>query len=199
MQKTGGMVLKRKTLLYLIFASILILFGCNGDDHQVTGDPENGTVEQDDHQNRDTSNDKNDQADDTSQETVEQNNMKSGQTLFPFSSFDLDVEYEGNREFDVDYEDHINEVDDDNDQDDDNEGIEAEIKDELNNEHLRGNEAFERLRPIFESFTFTKDTPKEEVISEVLKAFNLKDDYIEFDLDIDFSDGIERDYEDRNG
>ncbi|MDQ7864439.1 YusW family protein [Peribacillus frigoritolerans] len=34
--------------------------------------------------------------------------------------------------------------------------------------------------------TFTKDSTDEEVIQEVTKAFNLKDDYQEFDLEVVF-------------
>lgn len=176
--------MERKNLLFLIFFSMLFLVGCNND--QVTEVPDNAPVENDDGKMDMSGKRDENQTKDPTQKTENQVNTNTEQELFPFTSFDLDVKYDGNREFDVDYEN-------------DREGMEAELKDEINNEHLRGDEAFERIRPIFESFTFTKDTPMEEVISEVLQAFNLEDNYIEFDLDIDFSDGTERDYEDGNG
>ncbi|MBR8645996.1 hypothetical protein KEH51_24990 [[Brevibacterium] frigoritolerans] len=40
--------------------------------------------------------------------------------------------------------------------------------------------------------TFTKDSTDEEVIQEVTKAFNLKDGYQEFDLEIVFDDGTKK-------
>lgn len=147
-----------------LFLTTMILSGCNvNDNDNVSAPPENASVEQDNHpQNA-------------------ENNTQSD-NLFAFTSFDLDVDFPGDKSFEVDYE---------NDAD----GMEVEIEDNIvHNETLRGDEAFERLRPIFENFTFDKTTSEDKVISEVLKAFNLPTNYTDFDLDIRFNDGTEREY-----
>lgn len=150
-----------KNFLFLFLAT-MILSGCNGNDN-VSSPPENASVEKD--------------TPSPSTDNNEQNDY-----LFAFTSFDLDVDFGGNRSFEVHYE---NEVD----------GMEAEIEDNvINNENVKGNEAFERLRPIFENFTFDQTTLDDKVIAEVLEAFNLNTDYIDFELDIRFNDGTEREY-----
>ncbi|MGG4265282.1 YusW family protein [Peribacillus simplex] len=42
--------------------------------------------------------------------------------------------------------------------------------------------------------TFTKESTDEEVIQEVTKAFDLKDDYQEFDLEVVFEDGTKKEH-----
>ena len=51
---------------------------------------------------------------------------------------------------------------------------------------------------MFQSFKFNKDTAEEEVIKEVLNAFNLPDNYQKFDLEIRFADGTEKEYHKQN-
>lgn len=115
------------------------------------------------------------------------NHMNQGYTkqneghLFNFTSFDLDIEYQNNQSYEIDYE---NERD----------GMEADIEDEVDNTTLKGNEAFEQLSPKFEKFTFDSSTSDEEVITEVLKAFKLNTDYTKFELDIEFTDGKRKKY-----
>lgn len=101
--------------------------------------------------------------------------------LFNFTNFDLDVEYAENKEYDVDYESESNE-------------LEAEIKDDISNTQVKGDEAFEVLRPIFEQLTFDKDTSNEDVVSEVTKAFDLDEEYQKFELEVKFLDGTEKEY-----
>jgi len=93
----------------------------------------------------------------------------------------LDVEYAENKEYDVDYESESN-------------GLEAEIKDDISNTQIKGDEAFEVLRSIFEQLKFDKDTPNEEVVSEVTKAFDLDEDFQKFELEVKFLDGTEKEY-----
>lgn len=98
-----------------------------------------------------------------------------------FASFDLDVDYPNNNSYEVDYDNKNNEK-------------EAEIKDERNNSLLKEDKAFEQLRPIFEQLTFDQTTADKDVISEVLKAFNLNNDFTKFELDVEFPDGTEKEY-----
>jgi len=103
------------------------------------------------------------------------------ESLFNFTNFDLDVEYAENKEYDVDYESESNE-------------LEAEIKDDISNTQVKGDEAFEVLRPIFEQLKFDKDSPNEDVVSEVTKAFDLDEEYQKFELEVKFLDGTEKEY-----
>lgn len=108
-------------------------------------------------------------------------NNKQDDQSFPFIEFDLDVDYKDQKSFEVSYEN-------------DREGMSAEYEDTINNEILRGDEAFERLRPIFESMTFDKNTEENEVISQVVDAFQLNTDYLKLELEITFTDGTKREY-----
>jgi hypothetical protein len=111
-----------------------------------------------------------------------QENTRQGEVnLFNFTSFYLDVDYSKNQSYEIDYE---------SDQD----GMESEITDELSNKTLKGNDAFDQLRPKFENFTFDSSTPDEDVISEVSKAFNISKNYYSFELDVEFTDGKEKRY-----
>lgn len=115
---------------------------------------------------------------------VEKNESTSNQTTdatFRFTHFDLDVDYRENEEFDVDYENKPNE-------------LEAEISDDRNNRHLQGNEAYAELKPIFEKLTFDANTEDEQVISEVVNAFQLGDDFVELELQVTFDDGTTKNY-----
>ncbi|MBD8069456.1 YusW family protein [Bacillus sp. PS06] len=157
--------MKKRTLFTAVLLSCGLLAGCNGDDENVTDVPENAPVEQNTTTNQEDTTQTEDQA-------------------FNFTHFDLDVEYSGNQEYDVDYENERN-------------GMEAEIKDERTNTQSKGDEAFATLQPIFENLTFDQLTTEDEVISEVMSAFNLGEDFEKFELEVRFSDGTQKEYKQR--
>ncbi|MEG0384665.1 YusW family protein [Solibacillus cecembensis] len=101
------------------------------------------------------------------------NTAKDG--AFSFNSFSLDVDYGINDSFEVDYEVENNVV-------------EASIEDRANTK-FEGNDAYSQLAPIFKSFMFTSASTDQEIITEVLAAFKLDENYHEFEADIHFSDG----------
>ena len=89
-----------------------------------------------------------------------QGNTRQGEdNLFNFTSFDLDVDYQNNQSYEIDYE---------NDQD----GMEAEITDERNNKTLKGNDAFDQLRTKFENFTFDSSPFKRNHIINIQENFH---------------------------
>ncbi|MEK4536943.1 YusW family protein [Peribacillus sp. FSL K6-1552] len=101
---------------------------------------------------------------------------------FTFKDFQLEVDYAGNdNEYEAEY---------------DAMGVqtEASIDDQLNKHEVHSDEAMEELTPILEKLTFTKDSSDDEVIQDVTKAFNLKDDYEEFDLEVTYDDGTKKEY-----
>lgn len=119
---------------------------------------------------------------------TEQNTMNQTSTVtettdapFNFTHFDLDIEYADDKSYDVSYENEASRA-------------EAQIEDEVNNTKLEGNEATNKLVPIFESFTFDKDTPDDEVIDEVLQKFEQPDSFLELELEIKFADGTVKEY-----
>ncbi|MFD4928828.1 YusW family protein [Peribacillus butanolivorans] len=115
----------------------------------------------------------------TNSETGTDNNKK---LPFIFKDFQLEVDYAGNdNEYEAEY---------------DAMGVqtEASIDDQLNKHEVHSEEAMEELTPILEKLTFTKDSSDDEVIQDVTKAFNLKDDYEEFDLEVTYDDGTKKEY-----
>jgi hypothetical protein len=108
-------------------------------------------------------------------------NEVTGDPVFNITSFDLDVDYSGTDSYEVEYENDLD-------------GLEARIEDEINHQRLNGDEAFEQLRPIFEQFNFDQSTAEEEVMAEVLESFNLDNDFTKLELEVEYSDGIEKKY-----
>lgn len=98
-----------------------------------------------------------------------------------FAEFSLEVDYSSKEKYDASFEKDVN-------------GIEAKIEDDVNNENLQGNKAYDILNPILEKLTFDATTPNEQVIEEVLTAFSLDNNFVEFELDVLFSDGTQKEY-----
>ncbi len=110
-----------------------------------------------------------------------ENSTSTADTAYNFTHFDLDVTYANNKSYEVSYENETT-------------GAEAKIEDEINNKKETGNQAIDTLAPIFGSFKFDVATANDDVINEVLQKFNLADNYREFELEIKFADGTEKEY-----
>lgn len=117
-------------------------------------------------------------------QTDEKNGGQAINSALPFIHFDLDVEYAQDVDFSADYESERN-------------GLEAEINDERTNRRLQGDEAFTELSPILEQLAFRENTSEEEVIAEVLDAFQLDDNFVEFELEVTFANGTRKKYQQR--
>ena len=116
--------------------------------------------------------------------TADNNNNNNNNTInltHKFAEFNLEIDYSPNVKYDASFEKDV-------------EGIEASIEDQVNNIHLRGNEAFDKLNPILEKLTFDASTPNEQVIEQVLSTFGLDSNYVEFELDVLYSDGTQKEY-----
>ncbi|WP_339228989.1 YusW family protein [Oceanobacillus sp. FSL K6-2867] len=102
---------------------------------------------------------------------------------YPFTSFDLEADFEGTEDIvEVEYEQDTNET-------------EASYRNETQGIQLRGDEAMQELDSIFSTFDFDENTPKEEVLSTVLEAFNIPNDAQNVELDIEYSGGTEVEYQ----
>ena len=116
--------------------------------------------------------------------TANNNNNNNNNTInltHKFAEFNLEVDYSPNVKYDASFEKDVD-------------GIEASIEDQVNNIHLRGNEAFDKLNPILEKLTFDASTPNEQVIEQVLSTFGLDSNYVEFELDLLYTDGTQKEY-----
>jgi YusW-like protein len=114
-------------------------------------------------------------------EDTSNNTEETKEEAFSFTGFDLDVDYKDNKTIDVDYE---NEKD----------GAEAKYQDDLNDQNLSSDEAMNKLSPIFEDFNFDQSTDEQEVINQVKEAFSIEDGYQNFELEIKYSGGAEKEY-----
>ena len=96
----------------------------------------------------------------------------------------MDADYSMTESFEAEYENEQS-------------GVEASIEDDVNGENLYGDEAYARFEPIFQGFTFDQSTPDDEVIAEVLKGFDLAEDYQDIEIEVRFADGTEKEYHQR--
>ncbi|KGR85834.1 YusW family protein [Lysinibacillus odysseyi] len=163
--------------------SMLLLAACGNDDEKVKDKPKDAPTEQNESttdNNATTNNGTTDNADNN----ANNNAVSNANASFDFTHFSLDVDYSETKSFEVEYENEQS-------------GVEASIEDDINGDNSYGDEAYERLEPIFQSFKFGASTPEDEVITEVLNVFNLRDDYTELELEIRFTDGTEKEYHNR--
>ena len=108
---------------------------------------------------------------------------ETAQREFGFQSFDLDIDTADQKDaieasFDIDIS-----------------NTEAEYVNQLESKNLSGNDAYTELEPIFKEIGLTKDMSKEDVIKKVTQAFGVEE-YTEFELEVDFSDGVSQEYND---
>lgn len=123
---------------------------------------------------------------------TEQNNDASNQEdmlqrmdELDYAEFELEVEYAGDTEYEVELETKSVGT------------VKAKIEDSLNHIEKNGTEAFDELHPLVQKLNITQQTNKDEAISEVMKTFNLPTDYTKFDLEITFTDGSKIEFEDK--
>ncbi|WP_455662201.1 YusW family protein [Pradoshia sp.] len=156
---------KLLSILTICFLTFLVA-GC-GDDNKSTNDNTANEQEQSDN----TSN--SDQ--DTNADPAQTNND------LPFNEFSLEVKYPNNQEYEADYEYEHNTID-------------ASIEDDVNNTRVTGNEAEKQLGDILKSLDIDAQTSEKDVISKVISAFDVADNYQAIEVDITFTDGTEKEY-----
>ncbi|MFJ7975438.1 YusW family protein [Peribacillus sp. JNUCC 23] len=159
---------KSLQVLFVSFAALILLAAC-GNKNEVDNPPAEEKAGQTNSGNA----------------NVEQDQIQNTELASKgkFKEFELGVEYAGDKEYSVDY-DTLGDM-------------EASIEDEINGEHIYGDDAMSQLNTKFEQLTFTKDTSDNEVIKEVLQVFNLDENYQEFELDVHFDDGTKKEYKNK--
>lgn len=172
-----------KRLAIFSFAILLAFFmtACsndsNGNDNPNASQPnleENQNSEVTDNENTSSNN-----------ATSDKEEMKSKMDELEFSEIDVEVSYGKNQEYEAAIEQ------------DKNRPIEAEVEDELNDVYLQGKEAFDDIYSKAKTLNLSSAASDEEVIDQVLKAFDLKSDYEKFEVEIKFNDGTELEVTDK--
>lgn len=103
-----------------------------------------------------------------------------------FSEIAISISYSEDRDFEISI-----------DRDDDSDRYEIEIEDELNNVFFRDREAFDHIYPKLETLDISTESEELDIVEQVLNAFDLPDDYEEFEIEIHFDDGSRIDFEHR--
>src|SRR5699024_10583968 len=122
-------------------------------------------------------------ANDNSEQGSTQESGTNLQDRYNFVEFNLDA--------DIDNENDALEIDFEVDQNE----TEAKYIERSRDIEFRGDEAIEELDSIFMSFRFDADSTDDEILDEVFEAFNIPDTATDVDLDIEFSNGNEREIE----
>ena len=181
--------MKKSLLSILVFSTLVFVSACGNGNDNTDGNNDANNDNTPTEQANDSGNNGNAATDQGNNGTGQDNAQNGGATdnsnmatsNLPFTSFDLDVEYGQNQSFEVNY---------DNERDD----REAKIEDDKNNQVLSGEEAFQELNNRFQNFKFDKSTADDDVINEVIKSFELDENYTKFELDITYADGTEKEY-----
>ncbi|PLS17124.1 hypothetical protein CVD28_13805 [Bacillus sp. M6-12] len=100
---------------------------------------------------------------------------------FTYKIFNLDAEYEKGS-YEVEFETLDSKT-------------EASIDDGLENKKLEGDEAMRKLNTTLSKLNISSETPEKEVISEVVKAFGLNENYKDIELEIQYSDNKTKEYQ----
>ncbi len=186
-----------KNIVHFMFAIMLIgvLAACGGDstdNNDVELDDTTETPETDDaatEENPDQADDgtENDEATngDVAQDD-DQATIKETMDELGLAEIEIKIEYPN----DNDYEVEIDKSSQGN--------YEVELDDEINNIKLKGMDAFDTILPNLEKLDITKESSKEDVIAQVIEAFELNDDYEEYDIEVIFSDGTKMEFESEN-
>lgn len=109
--------------------------------------------------------------------------VTEGNYEYSFQKFELDVDY-------PDMEDAI-EVEYDNEPGDE---FEASYEDRTQDIRIHGDEAMNKLDKIFSTFDFDENTAEDEVLDAVVEAFEIRDDARKVELEIEFNNGVEKEY-----
>lgn len=117
------------------------------------------------------------QPDEPAKTNDDQAAMQEKMDKLDFQEFQLEVDYADDIEYQAEIEKESTGL------------IEAELEDETNNIKLKGLQAFDEIYPLVEKLDITKDSTEEEVVNQVVTAFDLAEDYTEIEVKIVLNDG----------
>ena|SRR5690625_2741625 len=184
-----------KTIMRSIIFMILIglLTACGNDATDNYDATQNDTTELDNtEENTNTDVDKNESDLTAPEENGYENdvNEKNVQTMINekmddlgLAEIEIEVEYPDNTEYQVEIEK------------DAQGNYKVELEDEIENIKLKGIDAFEAIIPNLEKVEITKESNHDDIINQIISAFELNGDFDEFEIEIVFSDGSMMEFE----
>lgn len=181
--------MKKRRLFYALPLVAMLLVACGDSEDNSTKESNTNKTEENEAVTNNTTDDSN-EATDTNEatdatESKENNNSavtdatKDKEEL-PFAEFSLDVDYPTG-EYTLDYEKQFS-------------GEEAELEDERKKSKIVGEEALTNLKPLLKKFTFDVNSTEEDVKKQLFSIIKIDDDYTRIELDIQFHDGVEKEY-----
>lgn len=179
--------MKKFTVALLSISFILILGAC-GSSNNNTDSNDNQPISEGMENNYNNDNEEDNVSSETNNDennTGNINEKTEKMNEIGIAEFELEVEYaEG------EYEAEIEKSSSD--------AYEAELEDELNNNNLKGDDAFNHIYDLVKNVDVNPDSNQAEVFEEFLNAFDLEDNYEEIEVEITFDDGSELEYEEEN-
>lgn len=172
------MNVKKLGIAVLSISFVLLLGACGSTDNNSDSNNNQPVSEgmEDNNENLNSeANDQNEEAKQGDEKTEKMNDIG-------ISEFELEVEYT-NGEYEAEIEKSSSGE------------YEAELEDELDNNNLKGDEAFNHIYDLVKKVDVNSDSSEKEVYDEFLNAFDLTDDYDEIEIEITFEDGSELEYE----
>lgn len=164
--------MKRLLSILTICLLTFMVAGCGNDNNDNNGNQSTKDNAANEESNN-TSNSDQDKNTDTNTSTTNKD--------IPFNEFSLEVKYPNNQEYEADYDYENNNVD-------------ASIEDDVKNARVTGNDAAKQLGDILKSLDIDAQTSENDVITKVISAFGVSDNYQAIDVDITFTDGTEKEY-----
>lgn len=182
--------MKRLNILAIFILLLGIFSACASNANNDTDSDDTATEEITEEMNNDNGvlDDDDDNVDSTNVPNVNEDDeyIESQMKNLNFTEIEIDISYGEDRDFELSI-----------DRDDDTGRYEIEIEDDINNTLFKGREALDQIFPRLETLEITKDSEDMDVIEQVLNAFDLPDDYHEFDIEVIFDDGSRIDFEHR--
>lgn len=179
--------MKKITLVLSLFSLSLFMVACGATDDNNTTENDQVVEENNDQTTNDTNQEGTNTNDSNADNTTSNNGDDEAVKMesLDYKDFSLSVDYGSNEEYEAELE-----LNRDN-------RVEAKIEDDMKGVKIKGTEAFNELYPLVEQLTITQDTTRDEAIQEVLEVFNLADNYLEFEMEIEFKEGTKIEFEDQ--
>lgn len=189
----------KKTLIIVNTCLLIVFLAACGTQNNSTNEPpknnptENnktaGDIQQDNTQQNDTQHDESqnepNREDTNTTDAKSQDDMKNMMEALNFKEIEIEISYGHDKEYNAEIEHH------------DNGDVQAELEDELNGIEINDDiEAFNAIYPKAKQLDITQQTSKEDVIQQVLSAFDLENNYEKFKVKIKFNDGKKVSFED---
>ena len=76
--------------------------------------------------------------------------------------------------------------------------VEAEYENKIDGVDLTGDDAFNEMEQGLSQLNLTPDTPDDEVISQVVEAFGIDPGFKKIEIEVDYADGSDKNYEQTN-